>query len=163
MKKLVLLSLSLLMSVTAFAQVKVNVDNPEVSIQFKRCIATGNIAYLDFIMINNSGKEMALDLKMWSKDAIRAYDDEGNGYTSYDGDRVIKSIDFAGHRFTFYESDRRYVFPTEVPIKGRIEIRDVDEYATSFLKVIVDVYDWTYGTKYHNFKIEFKNVPITRQ
>ena len=54
MKK-VFLSLALsLMSICSFSQVKVSFDYPDVEVQFKRCVLKGNIAYLDFLMTNNT-------------------------------------------------------------------------------------------------------------
>ena len=169
MKK-VFLSLALsFMSICSFSQVKVSFDYPDVEVQFKRCVLKGNIAYLDFLMTNNTKEEIiARPRDSYGNDHLSAYDDEGNVYLyelSSDSPKIwIQS--FAGktiNSISFSAVD--IIVPVGIPVKGRIQIFDVDEFSTLFNLVKIPFWPF-YGksqNKNNSATIQFKNVPIIRQ
>ena len=162
-----------ILSVTAFAQVKVNFTGyPDVGIQYKRCFANGNTAYVDFILVNNTGKTLNASFScevILNKTKIRssAFDDEGNVYYTYHylhgtPERRLYSISLAGEHVIIGETARHIMIPTNVTLKGRIEIKDLDEYATSF-NLIRLALGGVSSEYYGSALLEFRNVPITRE
>lgn len=173
MKKNLLISMAMLLSFVALAQVQCTfLDNPDISAQFKRCVAIGNTAYVDFILTNNGRKDLRGYVSAKEHCAgydgyiSSAYDDEGNVYTGYDymkgwPDKRLYSVTIAG-TCSIVGGSGSFTLPSGIPVKGRIEIKDLDGYATMFNLVKIafrGMSDGTYGIAL----LELKNVPITRQ
>ena len=166
MKKIVLISLVYILSVTAFAQTSATINNPNITIQFKRCIVVSNTAYLDFLIINNLGYDFSMHAYCQNfdnhEDSI-AYDDEGNSYrVNAKKGLVACTLGSVTHLMTSLNG-RSETIPNGIPIKGRLEIGGVDSYATVFPLVKLQVSTSLEPYNRHFRTIEFRNVPITRE
>lgn len=123
--------------------------HPDLEIQFKRCAASSSTVVIDFVMINN-GEDETLHLggSGGDKNETLAYDDNGKLYDSHHFVTSIGSGNFDSWGVSA-------LFPTEVPIKIRIQISDVSRTAESFKRIHINL-------RGVNDPIIFYNVPITR-
>ena len=131
---------------SAFAQVKITSGVAGIEFAVKRAFADGDNVCIDLLITNRSNYESIFFNLYYSK----LYDDEGNEYTenalSREGPQTIGG---------------KIDIPRDIPRKVRIVIKNVDEYATSFLlvKLAYEVYNPTSsGTK----TLSIKNLPIIR-
>jgi len=122
MKNLFIVVIALLMSIGVNAQHKITSPHPDLSIKVSRCVEANGTVILD-LMITNLGNEE--EIRFWgnaTSPGTIAYDDEGNIY-----DSTIS----VGSPSKSLSGNRTYiVFPTDVPIKFRIQIDKVDPNAT---------------------------------
>lgn len=121
--------------------------HPEIDIQFTRCMVSGSTAIIDFV-ITNYGKDA--QMQIGGSSYTNAYDDAGNQYTETEvslGDREYRTWD-------------QTLFPTDVPLKCRLQISDIASKATVFKRINLNIY-----SKSFNFKepVIFKNIPVTRR
>ncbi len=155
MKRIIYFTLLLLTALSVNAQVKVISPHPDIKVKLLRCKEAGGTATLEFTLTNLSNKDMTI--YMWGAEPTRAtkvYDDEGN---IYDTDEQV-SVQIANGPASSYMKCSENTFPSDVPVKCRVFINGLDEYAAELSKVIVDLLVVN-GT---NKDIEFKNVPIIR-
>lgn len=162
-----------LVSICAFSQVKVSINYPDVDVVFKRCIVKGDIAYLDYMITNNSKEELLVQLgstNTQTDDEMSAFDDEGNVYRYSDSEksRLIFKFSLAGHEFEDMFYSKIVNIPIGIPIKGRIGIRNIDEFATQFKLVKITFACFTAVSKGaggypEKATIVLKNVPFVRQ
>lgn len=166
MKKIVLISLMFILSVTAFAQISATINNPNITIQFKRCIVVSNTAYLDFLIVNNIGYDFRMHAYYQNydnhEDSI-AYDDEGNSYRVNGEKSLIACTLGSVTHFMTSLNGRSETIPNGIPLKCRLEIGGVDRYATVFPLVKLQVSTSLEPHNRHFRTIEFRNVPITRE
>lgn len=162
-----------LVSICAFSQVKVSINYPDVDVVFKRCIVKGNIAYVDFMMMNNTDN----DIKTTPYHGCRmdgvikyfsAFDDEGNVYKCYqDANSTaakIQSFTLGGDTYSgdlLTGNDYNTVIPSGISVKCRVVLSKVDEFATKFS--LLRVTFKSFGRNADSVVIEFKDVPFVRQ
>lgn len=120
--------------------------HPDIDIQFKRCVISGSTAIIDMI-ITNYGKDATIQLGGYSN---KVFDDEGNQYpntrTSI-ADGEMQDWDQA-------------LFPTDVPLKFRLEIYNVSSKAEIFKRINLNIYSESIS---FSKPIILTNVPITRK
>lgn len=157
MKRLALILLFTLFAMSGYAQT-IKLNAPDVEFKFKRCIASGGSAYVDLVMTNWSGKEFSGLLTQQEMMAsydnyyTAVYDDEGNMYR-----HDSLSFSFAG------ESSNSFYAPCEIPIKVRIYIRNLDEYASEIKLLKMAFRGMPSAEPYGAALLEIRDIPITRQ
>lgn len=126
---------------------KIVSPHPDIEIQFKRCIISGSTVILDMI-ITNYGKDATIQLG--GSSYTQVYDDMGNQYDK-------TSVSIADGEMRDWQSA---LFPTEVPLKFRMQISDVNPEASMFKRINLNIYSKT--IKFDEVIIMY-NVPITRR
>lgn len=121
--------------------------HPDIEIQFKRCIMSGSTVIMDLV-ITNYGKDASIQLGGSSE--TRVYDDLGNQYTN-------TKVSIAEGNMSNWE---QALFPTEVPLKFRMQISDVSSKATAFKRINLNIYCKTIKFE---APVIFYNVPITKR
>ncbi len=163
MKKIALLILLFLgLCVEASSQVQVAWDGPVgVDIIFKRCYVAGNQCILDFVIANNTTK----DIKSFSTShhPLRpiAFDDEGNNYEYvYGANNMFSNAEcmIGGKKLGEVIS-----IPAGVSVKAHMVITSFDEYAT-----LITLYRHEFSFMYNNIhmypkRVEFRNIPVARE
>ena len=125
--------------------------HPDLEIQFKRCAASASTVVIDLVMTwYGDDAKIYLGGEGNGKNATMAYDDKGKHYTY----RQIP-ISVGGGSWSIYGYDAT-LFPTDVPIKVRLEIQNVSESVQEFKRLHIYMRDM-------NDPITFYNVPITRR
>lgn len=119
--------------------------HPDIAVQFKRCAIAGSTAILDLV-ITNYGKDATIQLGGSSN---QVYDDTGNQYPK-------TNVSIADGKMISWDQE---LFPTEVPLKFRMEIYDVASKATTFKRINLNIYSKT--IKFSE-PIILCNVPISR-
>ena len=157
MKRLALILLFTLFAMSGYAQT-IKFNAPDVEFKFKRCIASGGSAYVDLVMTNWSEKEFRGSIthrevmESYDNYDTAVYDDEGNMYRL---DSL--SFSFAG------ESSNYFYAPCEIPIKVRIYIRNLDEYASEIKLLKMAFRGMPSAETYGLALLEIRDIPITRQ
>lgn len=151
MKRILLLSLLALLSISALAQPKITCSVMDLSVSVKRCFAKGDIAYADLLLTNKSNKDMTFFVA-----PQRATDDEGCSYVN--GVHTILYLIINGSNELYY----KYFIPAEGFIRVRVAIKDLDEYATAFqyLSLITDPAGYNSNS---GKTVVIRNLPITRE
>lgn len=142
MKKTLLLFIVLCSTIIASAQVKCTSSNPDYKIAYKRTIVADNTVFVDFTVTYYGDEQVYFRIY-----GPQIYDDEGNIY-SFDSYNVV-NVGNTGKNGADIEPD--------IPIKVRIPIKNVDEFATLFNKMILP-----YGNGYDKNTFTITNVPIPR-
>lgn len=130
---------------------KCSTDLPDLELKYKRTTVSGNNVYVDFVMTYYGKDEM--EIKVYNGSRTIFYDDEGNIY------RGIGVADSVNSKITadVGNADSSYgALPSGIPVKLRMLIKGVDEFATSFPKVTIAFY----SNGEHEMHIS--NVPIPR-
>lgn len=165
MKKTIFSVLMLFMlSLVANAQIKTSRQYIpiDIDIKVKRCVVSGTQGYIDLVFTNHTGAFIK-DIKVQSSETCLdrnnetvVYDDEGNVYKyAYQGG--IRKIIFGGDDSQFNFTN----LPEDVPVKMRIELEDISEYATEFTMLNIafrNISSHYYGVG----SVTFRNIPITR-
>lgn len=120
--------------------------HPDIEIQFKRCVISGSTAILDLV-ITNYGKDANIQLGGSSN---KVFDDLGNQYPE-----TQVSIAESG-MYSWKEA----LFPTDVPLKFRLQIYDISSQATMFKRINLNIYSRSIS---FGDPIFLYNVPITRK
>ena len=161
MKKIVLfVLLSILPLVSGLAQIPGRSSSPDIEVSIRRVTDLGNGTFRLNLFVTNHGKDdlnrvfiSAIDYS--NNQRTQAYDDEGNTYG-------IKSFVFTvageSHGFNGNTSVAQMVLPKEVPVKIIIDIHDVDEFATEFLR-----FDLVLDLSPSTVSVLFKNIPLPRK
>lgn len=121
--------------------------HPDIDVQVTRSIAAGKTVIIDFILTNHA-QDTYIDLG--DRNSI-AYDDLGNQFPS-----------FGAAAGTDPDWKKKMLYPTDVPVKGRMWIENVKEEATVFKRINLVAYCPDLGMTYQN-PIMFYNLPITRK
>ncbi|MDY3070335.1 MAG: hypothetical protein SOR57_11955 [Parabacteroides sp.] len=130
---------------------KIVSPHPDLDIQFKRCAASASTVVIDLVMTwYGDDAQIYLGGEGYKNNTTIAYDDNGKQY-SY---RQIP-ISVGGKDWDIYGFNST-LFPTDVPIKVRLEIQDVSESVQEFKRLQIYMRDV-------NDPITFYNVPITRR
>lgn len=129
---------------------KIVSPHPDLEIQFKRCAASASTVVIDLVMTwHGDDANIVLGGEVSQKNTTIAYDDNGKQYSF----RQIP-ISVGGGRWDSY-GNFSTLFPTDVPLKVRLEIHDVSESVLEFKRLQISM-------KGVNDPITFYNVPITR-
>lgn len=154
MKKLILIILGFLTCITAFGQVKCVSSNVDFEMSYKRTIVSNNAVIVDFLITyyGNGSREFSIE----EGNTTIVYDDEGNIYRGYTTAGNTPTNIFAN---IGNSGSNKVVLQSEVPVKVRLTIKDVDEYATLFPKMELSCY-FGDGKGWH--PITISNVPIPR-
>lgn len=169
MKKL-FLSLALLscMCIGANAQTKVIFNNGPVGLnwKFKRSFIQGTTLVVDFVIENNTGKDMSCQIASSVSAYIgnlelKAFDDEGNVYNSSRFQYESKFSGKIGGKNSLYEWE---TIPRDNLVKVRLQIADIDEFATKIkmLTIPVGVSD-NVGIGDGYCELRVTNIPIPRE
>lgn len=134
---------------------KVVSPHPDLEIEMTRCIASGKTVVIDFVLTNH-GSDTEICLAGGEGTTSKVYDDEGNVY-SYNN--VLISV--AGSNLTSSWT-RNLIYPTDVPIKCRMQIEKVEESVLNFSRINL-VGDCNSMGLNRDKPILFHNVPITRE
>ena len=159
MKRL-LLFVAVALSVAVASAQSVKFSAPDVEVKFKRCIAMGSNAYIDLVMTNWTGKDLnPYCYNRVSLDGVNhftsAYDDEGNMYKGFTNLSVL----VGGENV----SNGRFAFPREIPVKIRVYIKNLNEYASE-IKLLKLAFIGMVPTDYYGYAVlEIRGIPITRQ
>lgn len=95
---------------------------PNVELEIKRCLWNANrTVIIDFLITNNGQNDISFYL-IGGKSKV--YDDEGNVYSN------IK-VGVGGN----YYSSEPATFPSDVPVKCKMEINNVDDMASMFTRI----------------------------
>jgi len=131
MKKILLFSIMAIMSVMVSAQIKVESPHPDLNIQVRRAVESSGTVVVDMV-ITNFGKEEPIKFCLGNLTESVAYDDEGNEYKSM----------LMGNPNRQLGLFQEITFPQDVPIKVRLQIDEVDAYATKFsiIKIVAESY-----------------------
>lgn len=166
MKKLVLFLTAIAVGCFCVQAQTVTFTNPDIKVEFKRCICSGRTMYVDFVMTNWSGKDMTgrrTDKEnMYSyADAYftAAFDDEGNVYKPAYG---ITSVRIGAEVFRGMDGGS-FALPSEIPVKIRVNLTDVDEFATEISLLKLTFRSMDPDTPYGVAMLEAKHIPIVRQ
>ena len=165
MKRIFLSAVMLLMlSLIVNAQIKTSRQYTpiDLDIKIKRCVVSGTQGYIDLVFTNHTGAFIK-DVKVETDEPCLdrnnetvVYDDEGNVYKyAYQGG--IRKIIFGGEDSQFNFTN----LPEDVPVKMRIELEDISEYATEFTMLNIafrNISSHHYGVG----SVTFRNIPITR-
>lgn len=167
MKRSFLTAVVVFVTVTMAAQVKVSRQYIpiDLDVQVKRCVVSGNQGYIDLVFNNHTGKFIKNAAVMHEEhisgydknNETVAYDDEGNIY-KFECGGGIYLITFGGDGTCDWVSAN---LPEDVPVKMRIELKGISEFATEFTMLNLTfrgVSSWNYGIG----SVTFRNIPITR-
>ena len=163
MKKIILsLALLLSMCVGAVAQTKVVFNGPiGIDWKFKRSFMHGNTLVVDFVVENNTSNDISCTITTDCTSSrgdfqLKAYDDEGNVYNS---DPYFP----AKNKFSGKLGGQNSIYNWETIPKGnlikmRLQISDIDEFATIIKTLTVPV---RLEQEYSELRVS--NIPIPRE
>ena len=156
MKRIVVLLAACFCFISSFAQ-SISSGTPNIDLKVKRCFALGNDVYID-LLITGNGRWETIWINGFDS---RLYDDEGNMYKGgfMGGHDYRYGISFEYDEFS-NSSACKLNIPRDVPRKVRVKITDVDEYASSFVKISLPC-DGN-SSNANPFEISIKNLPIKR-
>ena len=160
MKRLFLLVVAVLFVAAGYAQ-SVKFTVPDVDVKLKRCIGSGNSAYIDLVMTNWTNKEIQAHctdrdhLNNYGVIYTAAYDDEGNVYKF----KSALSVTVSGEDVAFGS----FYLPREVPVKVRVYIKNLSEYAREFKLLKMSFRGVSPVEPYGISLLEVRGIPITRQ
>lgn len=126
---------------------QVELPHPDLTLQLTRCILSGRLCLIDFVLTNN-GDDARIDLGGRSS---TAFDDLGNQY---------KTISIGAGGSPNWEG--KALFPSGVPVNCRIEIENVKNDASVFKRINIVGYCSPLNLN-GNTAIIISNLPITRQ
>ena len=161
MKKLfILLVVAVIPFMTVKAQIVGKSSDPSIEFVIKRVTELRNGSYRINLHITNHGKEDINSIKFLTVDNnsskhSQAYDDEGVSYPSESW-----FISDGARRWAF-KNNGDFVLPSEVPIRVLIDVDDIDEFATKFLRFDLALFHFTNGDNHWIF-VQFKDIPLPR-
>lgn len=153
-----------ILSMVANAQIKTSRQYIpiDVDIKVKRCVVSGSQGYIDLLFTNYTGEFIKKVVVQSSETCLDknnetiVYDDEGNVYKYTYGGGIYK-ITFGGESSQYNGTN----LPEDVPVKMRIELEGISEYATEFTMLNIafrNISSHYYGVG----SVTFRNIPITR-
>lgn len=150
MKRFILFIFMLLSISEATAQVRIVSPLPDLNIRITQCKLNNTSLILDFVVVNQEKDRSFAMVSYWN--GTYAIDDEGNKYFSHNREEEIITIGLPNDP----ETDFNCNYPTDVPIKIRMIVNNVDPMAASLAIVSIST---NLGS---NKNIVFKNVPINK-
>lgn len=157
MKRLILLLSLFLMSLPlAWTQTTVSSGNPNLDVQVKRAIVSGEDVLVDLILTCYSDWDV---IRFIHRDRLCFFDDEGDLYHGdvYNGGVYKVLIEIDGVRDTGHSLLR---IAKDNPRKIRFVVKNVNEYATSFTLIRIPYKANDTGDEIF---IQIKNLPITSE
>jgi len=165
MKKIIFIAVCSLIIATSVQAQEVAVKSPslDLKVEYKRCITTNNVAFIDVLITNTSGQDTKIRYN-----GISIYDDEGNVYNNDNlpyGQHIIKLTTGNTNREPL---NSIIVLPAGISYKARIAITGgFDKYAT-MIKLLKINFSWdVFSTKVYGQWIggefELRNLPIVRE
>ena len=157
MKKILLILMAMfafgIQNVSAQDAIKIVTNHPDFKIKVKRCIASGNIVFLDLILNNLGTNDIeGISAGAWETEI---YDDEGNIYSGeHIKVKVANSKDFESYWAKFN-------IPTGVPITLNYKINNVSNSSENFTRIKIPFICSAWGLVSEN-PIRISNIPITR-
>ena len=147
--------------IEASAQVQVAWDGPVgIDIVFKRCYVRGNQCIVDFVITNNTNKDISSFSTSHHPLRPIAYDDEGNSYEYNISASKFNNAEcmIGGKRLGEVIS-----IPAGVSVKAHMVITSFDEFATK-----ITLYRHEFSFMYNNIhmypkRVEFRNIPVARE
>ncbi|MCH5242723.1 MAG: hypothetical protein J1F67_09940 [Muribaculaceae bacterium] len=133
---------------------KVTTGSKDLKVTLTGCEAFENTCELTFLMENVSAKEVKLNVGFSSTPIIIgliAFDDEGNTYSNEFGDNI------------YFVGNKRLTLPSEIPIKGKIVIKDVPVSAKMIRQLKMTEESDGLGLQFGDDYMIFSNVPISRE
>lgn len=121
--------------------------HPDLDIQVTRCLASGTTVLVDLILTNHT-VDTSIDFYSFS---TVAFDDLGNQY---------KNIGVGAGGEGHWNS--KMLYPTDVPIKGRIKLEAISQDATLFKRINLVGYCSELNMN-EEHPIQIYNLPITRK
>lgn len=150
MKKLFIIFIALCCTFMAGAQVKINTGDPYIGLQYKRTIVSGNTVMVDFVMTNF--KNIEIEACLYNFVNLSFTDDEGNVY-----DNNSFKIDIGN------SGQETAVFSPEVPLKVRLILTNINEYATAITSINYPYYYMTDPGRIATHRtMKIYNIPIPR-
>lgn len=121
--------------------------HPDIEIQWKRCVLSGTTAIIDMI-VTNYGKDT--EIQLGGSSQTQAFDDAGNVYPQIE-------VSIADGPLGSWKTS---LFPTEIPLKFRLQIMDIAPQASVFKRINIHIY-----SKNLNIQepIILYNIPIIRR
>lgn len=151
-KKLFLLSFMLLAALQIDAQT-VSSTYPDLNVTILRCTRNGDVCSVDMIWENTGYKDIYIGLYTGN---VKIYDDMGNCVDNY-GD-----ISYIIGNQSLCSGSK--MFPSEVPVKVRLQFKKANELATSLSRININfgAADNEYYASNHNrdYSMKISNVPI---
>lgn len=115
----------------ASAQVKITTSHKDFKIQVLRCAVQGSNCYVDMLFENVGTEDLNVSAKI---DALKGYDDAGNQY-KWDNNANGVFLYVANMNYAIPSYNSNMVFPSEVPVKVRMELTNISEIATQIRKL----------------------------
>ena len=146
----------------AFAQgMKIVSPHPDLKFKITRCEAAGNNVIIDYVIENLNTKDIDFHIASGDDygigDFSTAYDDEGNMY----GKGKIKVNCGNSNLISTGFLDTK--IPSEIPVKGKIQIEGIPESASLFKRLDLRAYSDDLGLDWRESKIRITNLPIYRE
>jgi len=154
MKKIILVSVVMLMALAGKAQHRVDTPHPDLKVEVKRAVVSNGIAVIDLLITNFGAEEVICFRSENGNDCLSlAYDDEGNQYCMLLGT--------PNKALTDYKID--VAFPPNIPLKFRLQINKLDSLASKFslIKIVADSRG-PMGLKWEK-PITIHNLELTKQ
>lgn len=149
-RKTFLMTFAMLIAVISSAQVKIDTGDPYISLQYKRTIVSGNTVMVDFVMTNF--KNIEIEACLYNFVNLSFTDDEGNVY-----DNNSFKIDIGN------SGQETAVFSPEVPLKVRLILTNINEYATAITSINYPYYYMTDPGRIATHRtMKIFNIPIPR-
>lgn len=135
---------------------KIVTGHPDLKIKVSRCEASGTTCVLDLLVTN-----YAADANIrfsGGKLGTKVYDDEGNVYTNLNVEiQPAGAVESSCYSFSNYD----VIYPTELPVKFRIIIKDVANAAKELKRISLKTYSATHSIDEN--PIMLYNIPISRE
>jgi len=149
---------------TQAQEVTVKSPSTDLKVEFKRCIANDDMAFIDILITNKSNRDTKIDCRDW----ITVYDDEGNVYGNKNLDIGKYNVYIATSSTDNQPLNSRIEIPAGIAYKVRIiMLGGFDKYATivKLLKIEFawNVFDTKISGSWVNDAIELREIPITRE
>ena len=128
------------------AQVIGECSDPNLEIKILRCTKTADKCIIDGVIQNTGHKDISWFVGGGISYNTALYDDMGNK-------NVVSKAWIGDMNYKAYEG----MFPSQIPMKFRLEVEGVSEIATKFLR-----FDWTMSINNSNNNCKFKvsGIPI---
>lgn len=139
------------------AQTKVSAGSTSVDVSVRRAVAEGNDVIIDLLITSRGSWQKLIFSTSLDYPSCRLFDDEGNLYRSGDRNKMMFEID--GERFYWFPE---MVVENGVPRKFRIIVKNVDKYATQFVKGYFHYYADRVDFRENEHVITVTDLPITR-
>lgn len=133
---------------------KVDTGHPDFKVKVTRCEASGKTVVIDMLWENTGSKDVYITCRTYGSSA---YDDEGNKFS---GNGPLK-IMFGNNGY--YKDDLTDLLPSDLPVKVRLQIKDVPVSATMFRRVDINIYSNEWGGLDGPRILKLTNIPISHE